>query len=157
MQSAGIHCLDQHAPAIAHIDRQAQTDTQSQTKTHTCIRRRVYACFARSDNKIKTDTQKDIATDSKCETNHLVDVTQASRSCQGADGARLPLFATAQGHAISGIPGTILYTIPVFRTGYRMVLGVPLCMWQISPCTFRYIPAGRAHLTKDYLLHEEGN
>ena len=38
-----------------------------------------------------------------------------------------------------------------------MVLGVPLCLWQISPCTFVDVPAGHAHLTRNYVMHEEGN
>ena len=38
-----------------------------------------------------------------------------------------------------------------------MVLGVPLCLWQISPCTFVDVPAGHAHLTRNCVMHEEGN
>ena len=39
----------------------------------------------------------------------------------------------------------------------RIVLGVPLCMWQTNLCTFRYVPAGHTHLIRNYLTHEEGS
>ena len=52
-------------------------------------------------------------------------------------------------------PGIIWLQVPqvaplvmVVKEVNRVVLGVPLCMWRISPCTFRYIPAGHAHLMK---------
>lgn len=94
--------------AITHRtgrDRHTVThkDAHLRSQTSVCL-------FCKVRQNQKSDTQKDRATDSNCEVTHLVDVTQASRSCQRADGARLCLVAIAHGHATSGTPRTILYT-----------------------------------------------
>lgn len=34
-----------------------------------------------------------------------------------------------------------------FDEVHRIVLGVPLCVWQIHPCTFMYVSAGQAYFT----------
>lgn len=43
--------------------------------------------------------------------------------------------------------GSMPLALVAFSEVSRTVLGVPLCMWQTSPCTFVYVPADQAYFT----------